>query len=267
MIRFYGVVVADAPAPPPSPAADADASASAGASPPSTTTPGRGGGAVGRAAARAARAAPGDVVGIITEYARGGSLAQYLRSPGAPLLPLRLRAELALGAARGMAYLHAARLVHLDLKPDNLLLDGPPHPDAAAPVVKVADFGLARHRWASPYVPGLASISGTLAFVAPEVVADPDRVSEKADVWSFGCVLYEMAARRVPHAGVKPQAIVQGLMVDALTPDVPPDAEPPWADLMTACWAPRPRDRPSFRELADRLAALVDACSVLPADA
>jgi hypothetical protein len=261
VIRFFGVCVADGgePAPP------------RGAPAPAT----------------------GDVVGIITEFAAGGSLAQYLRAtPPPPLLPLRLRAELALGAARGMAYLHAMRVVHLgkkdrgegrggegtggddaphlcplipsasDLKPDNLLLDAPPHPDATAPVVKVADFGLARHRWTS-YVPSLASISGTLAFLAPEIVADPDRVSDKADVWSFGCVLCEMVARAVPHAGLAPQAIVSGLVMGGLTPDVPADAEPEWVELMLSCWAPRPADRPSFRELADRLAALVDSLSVV----
>ena len=53
-------------------------------------------------------------------------------------LPLSKRTALALDAAKGLAYLHAMDIVHFDLKPDNLLLDGP--------AVKVADFGLAKHK-------------------------------------------------------------------------------------------------------------------------
>ncbi len=53
-------------------------------------------------------------------------------------LPLSKRTALALDAAKGLAYLHAMDIVHFDLKPDNLLLDGA--------VVKVADFGLAKHK-------------------------------------------------------------------------------------------------------------------------
>lgn len=69
-----------------------------------------------------------NVVGIITEYMGGGSLSALLHTPPGlplpPVIPLRRRAELALGAVNGMAYLHELRIVHFDLKPDNLLLDG-----------------------------------------------------------------------------------------------------------------------------------------------
>lgn len=69
-----------------------------------------------------------------------------------------MRAELALNAVNGMAYLHEMKIVHFDLKPDNLLLDGPiilGQPDVSAPALKVADFGLSKHKW-SAYVSGCA---------------------------------------------------------------------------------------------------------------
>ncbi len=78
------------------------------------------------------------------------------------VIPLRVRAELALHAVNGLAYLHEMHVVHFDLKPDNLLLDGPlilggyagAHP---VPMLKVADFGLSKHKW-SNYVSGVKDL-------------------------------------------------------------------------------------------------------------
>lgn len=81
-------------------------------------------------------------------------------------IPLRMRAELALNAVNGMAYLHEMKIVHFDLKPDNLLLDGPillGQPDAPTPSLKVADFGLSKHKW-SAYVSGVRDLRSVGAF-------------------------------------------------------------------------------------------------------
>lgn len=64
-------------------------------------------------------------------------------------IPLRLRAELALHAVKGLAYLHDMNMVHFDVKPENLLLDGPLmvyDPTFPVPMVKVADFGLSKYK-------------------------------------------------------------------------------------------------------------------------
>lgn len=56
--------------------------------------------------------------------------------------------------------------------------------------------------------------------MAPELVSDPERVSEKADVWSLGMVLWEMLTRQVPFTHLTPQQIIAGLMVGNLQPEV-----------------------------------------------
>ena len=66
----------------------------------------------------------------------------------------------------------------------------------------------------------VALCRGTLPYMAPELVSDPERVSEKADVWSLGMVLWEMLTRQVPFTHLTPQQIIAGLMVGNLQPEV-----------------------------------------------
>mmetsp|Transcript_38013 Transcript_38013/g.90296 ORF Transcript_38013/g.90296 Transcript_38013/m.90296 type:complete len:747 (-) Transcript_38013:278-2518(-) len=200
------------------------------------------------------------VVGIITEYMAGGSLSALLQSPAhQPRLSLRRRAELALGAANGMSYLHELRIVHFDLKPDNLLVDGDIN---SATVVKVADFGLSKHKY-NAYVSGCRDLRGTLPYMAPELVSDPDHVSEKADVWSMGIVMWELAARQVPYANLSPQQIVAGLMQGYLKPEIPDWVEDNWRHLMESCLQTNPQARPTFRELSARLERIRDEAAFM----
>ncbi|DBB06883.1 TPA: hypothetical protein ACH3X3_009542 [Trebouxia sp. C0006] len=199
-----------------------------------------------------------NVIGIMTEYMKGGSLAAFLRTEG--WLDLKCRAEMALSAVNGLAYLHEMSIVHFDLKPDNLLLDGKLQPgyDGSVPSLKVADFGLSKQKWGREFVSGVRDLRGTLPYMAPELVSDPERVSEKADVWSLGMVLWEMLTRQVPFTHLTPQQIIAGLMVGNLQPEVPDWCEQEWRLAMESCWEVNPDHRPSLRDLARRLEFIIE---------
>lgn len=110
----------------------------------------------------------------------------------------------------------------------------------------------------------MGDLRGTLPYMAPELVHDCRRVTQAADVWSFGVCLWEMLTLQVPHAQLQPEHILAGLMSGGLTLDVPGWCEPEWRGLMEACWEVCPPGRPTFRELARQLARVRDSCAPDP---
>jgi serine/threonine protein kinase len=127
---------------------------------------------------------------LVYEYMNRGSLDRSLFGRAVPVLEWGERVEVALGAARGLAYLHAGcdqKIVHCDVKPENILL-------ADAGQVKIADFGLAKLM--SPEQSALfTTMRGTRGYLAPEWLRNA-AISDRADVYSFGMVLLELVHGR-----------------------------------------------------------------------
>jgi serine/threonine protein kinase len=125
-----------------------------------------------------------------TPYVSGGALDECLHGDG-PLAPGRA-ADLCVQIAAGLGALHAAGIVHRDVKPPNVLLaDG----DQAL----VADFGIARHRDASALTePG--QVIGSAPYMAPEQIRG-EEITPAADVYSLGCTAYELLTGVRPFAG------------------------------------------------------------------
>ncbi|EFJ44386.1 hypothetical protein VOLCADRAFT_64912 [Volvox carteri f. nagariensis] len=184
---------------------------------------------------------------IVFEYMSGGSVYDYIRREG----PLKLSAILKLAAdvARGMDYLHQRKIIHRDLKAANLLMD-------ENAIVKIADFGVARVIESSGC---MTAETGTYRWMAPEVI-EHKPYDEKADVFSFGIILWELltckAGGAVPYSDMTPLQAAVGVVQKGLRPGIPLNCPLPLAELMEACWAGNPVQRPSFRELAPRLQAL-----------
>jgi serine/threonine protein kinase len=123
---------------------------------------------------------------LVYEYMNRGSLDRSLFGRTGPVLEWGERMEVALGAARGLAYLHTGcdqKIVHCDVKPENILL-------ADGGQVKIADFGLAKLM--SPEQSALfTTMRGTRGYLAPEWLSNA-AISDRADVYSFGMVLLEL---------------------------------------------------------------------------
>lgn len=125
---------------------------------------------------------------IVMELVRGQSLRDLLRSEQvAPQRAVQITAD----AALGLHYAHERGLVHRDIKPGNILV-------SEEGQVKVADFGIARAVNAEN-VTQTAAVFGTAAYVAPEQAQGED-VDRRTDVYSLGCVLYELLTGRQPFA-------------------------------------------------------------------
>jgi hypothetical protein len=154
---------------------------------------------------------------IVFEYVDGENLKELLDREG-PLSPEE-GIDLVLQVARGLAFAHSQGLVHRDVKPQNVLLDA----DGRA---KVTDFGIAR----SLDVDGVTitgTVMGTSNYIAPEQ-ARGQPVDEQTDVYSLGCVLYELLAGDVPYGGDNFVSVAMRHVNDPVpsVADVRPDV--PW---------------------------------------
>ena len=182
---------------------------------------------------------------IVFEYMRGGSVYDHLRKSGTQRVSYILR--VAAEVCRGMDYLHKKKIVHRDLKAANLLLD-------EHGTVKIADFGVAR------VVDGpgvMTAETGTYRWMAPEVI-EHKPYGQKADVFSFGVVLWELLTGQVPYSDMTPLQAAVGVVQKGLRPPIPPNCPPALADIMRLCWQRDPTIRPSFETLKVKFESLYE---------
>ncbi|KAL6101242.1 map3k19 [Pungitius sinensis] len=135
------------------------------------------------------------VVSIFMEYIPGGSIASILYRFGP--LPERVLALYTHQILDGVAYLHLNRVIHRDLKGNNVML-------MPTGVIKLIDFGCARrlsclNHTASHSTDLLKSVHGTPYWMAPEVISETG-YGRKSDIWSVGCTVFEMATGKPPLA-------------------------------------------------------------------
>ncbi len=173
----------------------------------------------------------GEVV-LVMERVEGPTLAEVI-ARDAPLAEARI-AGLARGIAAGLHAAHRAGLVHRDLKPANVLLAGD--------VPKLVDFGLARATSFAGVDRASFTLVGTPDYMAPEAI-DPLAVDPRSDLYSLGCMLFEMATGRPPFDGATPFAVVEAHR-SAPIPDLPAGRSPRFAGLVRSLLAKSPADRP-----------------------
>jgi serine/threonine-protein kinase len=158
---------------------------------------------------------------IVFEYVDGGSLKQLMARQGE--VPVSTALELAIQIARGLSFAHQRGLIHRDVKPQNVLMNGDGH-------AKVTDFGIARSLDVKHGMTQTGTVLGTSDYIAPEQ-AQGQRVDEHTDVYSLGVVLYELLLNEVPFPGENFVAIAmrhineQPPSIRAKRPEVPPRVE------------------------------------------
>ncbi|MBS44560.1 MAG: serine/threonine protein kinase [Nocardioides sp.] len=161
---------------------------------------------------------------IVMEYVAGRTLRDVLRE-GRKILPERAL-EITSGVLSALDYSHRAGIIHRDIKPGNVML-------TASGDVKVMDFGIARAiSDAASSVTQTAAVVGTAQYLSPEQ-ARGETVDSRSDVYSAGCLLYELLTGRPPFVGDSPVAVAYQHVREQPTPPSDHDtALPPEVDAM-----------------------------------
>jgi len=183
---------------------------------------------------------------IIMEYCAGGSLDDLLFDRLDQTITNAKKIELVQGIARGVSHLHKHNIVHRDLAARNILLGGNGEP-------KITDFGMSRILEKADEGKTKSGV-GPVCWMAPESL-ETMTYSKKSDVWTFGIVVYEIVARREPHADRDVLEAALAIRDKGLTPNIPDDCPPLLRQVMELCWQKDPEQRPTMEAILGMLSA------------
>ncbi len=186
----------------------------------------------------------------VMPYVEGETLADLLERE--KQLSITQSVQIAREVAEGLSLAHSYGLVHRDIKPSNIMLSGG-H-------AVLADFGIARaiSEAGGEKLTQTGMAVGTPAYMSPEQAAGEAQLDARSDIYSLGCVLYEMIVGQIPFTGPTPQAIMARHSLDQVPPPhimrqtIPDDLE----DVILAALAKAPADR--FHTAADFVDALTN---------
>ncbi|XP_072043239.1 uncharacterized protein [Amphiura filiformis] len=181
---------------------------------------------------------------IFIEYAKGGSLHDYLSDTSRPL-PYALKRKWAKESALAIRYLHENKCLHRDIKPKNCLL-------FENNTLKLCDFGLAREIDDSFT---LSSAKGTYQFMAPEIIntnADNKATfSIYTDIYAYGMLLLAIYTRQNPFHGKEYGYVVFHVGNGTLQPDIPQEVPEDIRNVIKQCWEVEPRKRPTMKRILE----------------
>ncbi|MFF9346708.1 Stk1 family PASTA domain-containing Ser/Thr kinase [Streptomyces sp. NPDC014734] len=187
---------------------------------------------------------------IVMEYVDGSTLRELLHS-GRKLLPERTL-EMTVGILQALEYSHRAGIVHRDIKPANVML-------TRTGQVKVMDFGIARAMGDSGMtMTQTAAVIGTAQYLSPEQ-AKGEQVDARSDLYSTGCLLYELLTVRPPFVGDSPVAVAYQHVREE--PQPPSNFDPEITPAMDAIVLKALVKDPDYRyQSADEMRADIEAC-------
>ncbi|CAL9012711.1 unnamed protein product [Prunus brigantina] len=217
---------------------------------------------------------------LIYEFMPNGSLDNFIHKHGSEMTNCRLEwktlSEIAVGTARGLEYLHRGcntRILHFDIKPQNILLDKDFCP-------KIADFGLAKLCKTKESIVSMMGTRGTAGYIAPEVFSrNFGGVSHKSDVYSYGMLVLEMVgAKKNLDSGVShtsemfPHYVYKDLELDKDEnifgdPDISEEEkEMARKMILISLWCIQtiPSDRPSMSKVVEMLEGPLHSLQIAP---
>jgi serine/threonine-protein kinase len=202
---------------------------------------------------------------IVMEFVEGRTLAEYLTG-GGRIMPDRA-IDIAMDVCRALEAAHAQGVIHRDIKPGNIMLN-------QRGDVKVTDFGIARMATTAETIAQTAAVLGTASYLSPEQ-AQGQQVDGRSDIYSLGCVLFEMVTGRPPFLGESPVAVASKQVLEQPTPpsklnrDVTPDLDAVILRAMAKNPANRYQSAEEMRADLERVrrGLPVEATPLLPAPA
>ncbi|KAL1812321.1 hypothetical protein DCAR_0624534 [Daucus carota subsp. sativus] len=189
---------------------------------------------------------PRNVCCVVVEYLPGGALKSFLIKNRRRKLAFKVVHQIALDLARGLSYLHSEKIVHRDVKTENMLLD-------KTRTLKIADFGVARVEASNPN--DMTGETGTLGYMAPEVL-NGNPYNRKCDVYSYGICVWEIYCCDMPYPDLSFSEVTSAVVRQNLRPEIPRCCPSSLANVMKRCWDANPDKRPEMDEVVTMLEAI-----------
>ncbi|KAJ3498601.1 hypothetical protein NLJ89_g10198 [Agrocybe chaxingu] len=189
--------------------------------------------------------APDNRIFIISEFIENGNVRIYIHDKSKPF-PWRLRLSFATDVTRALAYLHARRCIHRDLKGENLLVTSNGR-------LKITDFGFARIAARNEEESKRLTFCGTDSYMSPEILLG-DEFDLSTDIFSLGIIFCEIGARKLAddhHFKRHPPTF--GIDVNEVKKLMSAGYPEDFYQLCIDCCATDPKDRPTTRDILDRL--------------
>ena len=184
---------------------------------------------------------------MVLEYMSKGSLFKVLHSNHPLSLPQLW--QIAMDIGKGIFHLHSKKILHRDLKSLNVLLD-------ANLQAKVCDFGLSQVKIETKTVSKKNTSNqtvGTTRWMAPELF-DGKKYTEKADVYSYGIILWELFTRKIPYENFSEDLhVITYVVLKGKREKIPENTPSSYAKLIQWCWQEKPEERPTVQQALELL--------------